>query len=85
MKKSLTWIELSETEWLLVCVGYIVPFYTNDEKILQEQGILIQPEGVIVSTSSYTWNTFRVWKRVGLLKEDDKMQIENVLQERNKD
>ena len=84
MKKSLTWIQLSEKEWLLVCVEYNVPMTLQNEYSLRSQGIGIQEEGCIVSAPSYTWRSYRVWKN-SELSEKDKSLVENFLKERNPD
>lgn len=86
MQKSLTWIQLSDKEWLLVCVNYIVPLSLSMQNQLIRQGILIQSEGCIVSASDYEWKSYRVWKKENKnLSNEDKIKVENALKAQNKE
>lgn len=86
MQKSLTWIQLSDKEWLLVCVNYIVPLSLSMQNQLIRQGILIQSEGCIVSASDYEWKSYRVWKKENKnLSNEDKIKVENALKTQNKE
>ena len=82
-KKSLTWIALDDKQWLLICIGPIKPLSLQAEiKLQHEHNIGTQQESGDISTSTYTWRSYRIWKmNNSLLTEHDKRVFEQTLNE----
>ena len=83
MEKSLTWVKLDQSTWLLVCVGYTKSLSFKNEKEIRSKKIYISETGVIQSSSTYTWRTYSVWKS-NELTSDDKKMIEDIFNENQK-
>ena len=84
-EKSLTWIKLDATQWLLICVDYTIPLKLQQIKELRKYDINMQEEGSIISTSTYTWRSYRVWKsNKGVLTSQDKAMFEMMIMEVHK-
>ena len=77
MKKSLTWSQLDENNWLLICVGYINELPFSAERAIMTKGIIMNPTGVVSSTSTYTWRTYTMYKKDGIT-EEDKLYVETI-------
>ena len=85
-EKSLTWIKLDEKQWLLICIDFTIPLSIAQEKeLMHKYGINFQSEGPIISTSSYTWRSYRFWKsNNGTLTCQDKVIVELMIMEAHK-
>lgn len=77
-KKSITWVQLCDTEWLVVCVNYFFNISFSSERNLRSNGICIQQDGVVATTSYYTWKCYRVWKQ-NTFSDDDKKMVEDII------
>lgn len=69
---SITWIQLCEKEWLVVCVNCVeqIPFSIKRE--LKIKDIKIQEERKVTCTE-YTINEYRFWKNETITNEEKEM------------